>query len=185
MAIRDAWKDFDDRATATPNIWGYLWGKEAYGAMLFATALTNESIADALAMLRYRDVYVALAREILAVAAARGIAPEAFDGFDPSAYLPSAAPGSAARSLDALVAHNRRSAKTHSGIWRDLAVRKRRTEVDAQLGIVATLGAECGVPTPLTSRLVELIHDLENGARMQSLDSLDALAATLASPVTQ
>jgi 2-dehydropantoate 2-reductase len=184
-AIHDAWFDFDDRVIVTPNIWGFLWGKEAYGAMLFATALTNESIADALAMLRYRDVYVALAREILAVAAARGIAPEAFDGFDPSAYLPSAAPGSAARSLDALVAHNRRSAKTHSGIWRDLAVRKRRTEVDAQLGIVATLGAECGVPTPLTSRLVELIHDLENGARMQSLDSLDALAATLASPVTQ
>ena len=51
-AIRDAWRDFDDRAIVTPNIWGYLWGKEAYGAMLFATALTNESIADALAMPR-------------------------------------------------------------------------------------------------------------------------------------
>jgi 2-dehydropantoate 2-reductase len=185
LAIRDVWLDFDDRAIATPNIWGFLWGKEAYGAMLFATALTNESIADALAMPRYRDVYVALAREILAVAAARGIAPEAFDGFDPSAYLLSAAPGAAARSLDDLVTHNRRSAKTHSGIWRDLAVRKRRTEVDAQLGIVATLGTESDVPTPLTTRLVELIHDIENGARPQSLDSLDALAATLASPVAR
>ncbi|HET7374436.1 MAG TPA: 2-dehydropantoate 2-reductase N-terminal domain-containing protein [Gemmatimonadaceae bacterium] len=40
--IRDAWRDFDERAIATPNIWGFLWGKEAYGAMLFATALTNE-----------------------------------------------------------------------------------------------------------------------------------------------
>jgi 2-dehydropantoate 2-reductase len=50
LAIRDAWLDFDDRAIVTPNIWGYLWGKEAYGAMLFATALTNASIADALAM---------------------------------------------------------------------------------------------------------------------------------------
>jgi 2-dehydropantoate 2-reductase len=36
-AIRDAWLDFDDRTTVTPNIFGYLWGKEAYGAMLFAT----------------------------------------------------------------------------------------------------------------------------------------------------
>ena len=42
-------------AIVTPNIWGYLWGKEAYGAMLFATALTNESIADALAMPRVPD----------------------------------------------------------------------------------------------------------------------------------
>ncbi len=179
MAIRDDWLDFDDRAIVTPNIWGYLWGKEAYGAMLFATALTNESIADALAMPAYHHLYVALAREILAVAKARGVTPESFDGFDPSAYLPEAPAGAAARSLDDLVAHNRRSAKTHSGIWRDLAVRKRRTEVDAQLGIVVTLGKETGVATPLATRLVELIHDIENGARPQSLATLDALARTV------
>ena len=177
IAIRDAWRDFDDRAIVTPNIWGFLWGKEAYGAMLFATALTNESIADALAMPAYRHLYVALAREILAVAKARGVTPEAFDGFDPAAYLPEASHGAAARSLDDLVAHNRRSAKTHSGIWRDLAVRKRATEVDAQLGIVATLGQQGGVATPLTGRLVELIHDIEKGARPQSMATLDALAA--------
>ncbi|MDE3126602.1 MAG: 2-dehydropantoate 2-reductase [Gemmatimonadota bacterium] len=176
-AIREAWRDFDDRAVVTPDIWGYLWGKEAYGAMLFATALTDESIADALAMPAYRETYIALAREILSVAAARGVTPEAFDGFDPAAFVPSAPAGAAERSLDELVAHNRRSAKTHSGIWRDLAVRKRPTEVDAQLGIVATLGAASGVPTPLTSRLVELIHEVERGERAQSLDALDALAA--------
>ena len=167
--IRDAWLDFDDRAHVTSNIWGYLWGKEAYGAMLFATALTNESIADALAMPAYRDLYIALGREILAVAEARGVTPEAFDGFDPYAID---------QSLDDLVAFNRRSAKTHSGIWRDLTVRKRRTEVDAQLGIVATLGAEVDVATPLTTRLVELIHDIENGMRPQSLETLDTLATT-------
>ena len=177
-AIRDAWRHFDPRATVTPNIWGYLWGKEAYGAMLFATALTNESIADALAMPAYRPLYIALAREILAVAAARRIRPEEFDGFDPAAYLATAPAGAAKRSLDALVSHNRRSAKSHSGIWRDLAVRKRATEVDAQLGIVVTLGAEAGVPAPLTARLVALIHEIERGARPQSLDTLDALATT-------
>jgi 2-dehydropantoate 2-reductase len=183
-AIREAWLDFDDRAIVTANIWGFLWGKEAYGAMLFATALTNESIADALAMPAYRDLYVALAREILAVAAARHVAPEAFDGFDPAAYLPEAAPDAATRSLDDLVAFNRRSAKTHSGIWRDLAVRKRRTEVDAQLGIVVTLGREAGVATPFTQRLVELIHDIENGDRAQSLDTLHLLAAARPTTVT-
>jgi 2-dehydropantoate 2-reductase len=176
--IRDAWLDFDDRAVVTPNIWGYLWGKEAYGAMLFATALTNESIADALAMPSYRDLYVELAREILAVAAARGVRPEPFDGFDPMAYSPGAGHDAASRSLDELVAFNRRSAKTHSGIWRDLAVRKRRTEVDAQLGIVVALGREAGVSTPLTERLVELIHDVEAGVRAQSLATLDLLVAS-------
>lgn len=179
IAIRDAWLDFDDRAIVTPNIWGYLWGKEAYGAMLFATALTNESIADALALRAYRDLYIALAREILAVAEARAVRCEGFDGFDPAGYLPQAPAGAAARSLDDLVAFNRRSAKTHSGIWRDLAVRKRPTEIDAQLGIVVTLAQQAGVATPLTARLVELIHDIENGVRAQSLETLDALAASL------
>jgi 2-dehydropantoate 2-reductase len=183
-AIRDTWHHFDPRAILTPNIWGYLWGKEAYGAMLFATALTSESIADALAAPAYRPLYIALAREILAVAAARAVRPEAFDGFDPAAYLVTSPAGAAERSLDALVAHNRRSAKSHSGIWRDLAVRKRPTEVDAQLGIVVTLGTESGVPTPLTARLVALIHEIERGARPQSLDTLEALAAYDRRPMT-
>ena len=179
QAIRDAWSVFDARAIVTPNIWGYLWGKEAYGAMLFVTALTNESIADALAMPQYRALYVAVAREMLAVAAARGVTPEAFDGFDPHAYLPTAPTDAAARSLDALVAHNRKSAKTHSGIWRDLAVRKRPTEVEAQLGIVVRLGATAGVPTPVTARVVELIHEIERGEREQSLAVLDELSQVL------
>ncbi len=181
LTTRDAWREFDELATATPNIWGNLWAKEAYGAMLFATALTNESIADALAMPYYRPLYIGLAREMLGVAAARGVRPEAFDGFDPAAYIPSAAPGAATDSLDHLVAHNRKSAKTHSGIWRDLAVRKRPTEVDAQLGVVVTLGAQAGVPTPLTARLVELIHEIERGEQEQSLDTLDLLARVLTS----
>lgn len=175
-AIHDAWSVFDERAIVTRNIWGYLWGKEAYGAMLFVTALTNDSIADALARAEYHDVYIAVAREMLAVAKARGVTPEAFDGFDPVAYLPTAAPNAAERSLDALVVHNRKSAKTHSGIWRDLAVRKRPTEVDAQLGIVVTLGREAGVPTPVTARLVALVHEIEQGHREQSIDALRVLA---------
>jgi len=183
LTLRDSWRAFDERAFATLNIWGFLWGKEAYGAMLFATALTNQSIADALANPAHRTLYVALARELLAVAAARDVTPESFDGFDPNAYLPSAPSGAAERSLDALAAHNRRSAKTHSGIWRDLAVRKRPTEVDAQLGIVVDIGRVEGVPTPLTTRLVELIHEIERGTRAQTLDTLDELAALVDGPV--
>ncbi len=175
QALHRRFLDFDENAIITSNIWGYLWGKLAYGAQLFATALTNDSIADALAAPAYRDVYIALAREVLGVAQARGIKPEAFNDFDPHAFTPGVDPFASARSLDEMVAFNRRSAKTHSGVWRDLAVRKRRTEADAQLGPIVKLGAEAGVPTPLTGRLIELIHDIENGQHKQSMETLDEL----------
>ena len=176
--LHRAFRDFDDAAIVTTNIWGYLWGKLAYGAQLFATALTNDSIADALADPRYRDIYVEIAREVMRVARARRITPEGFNGFDPHAFAPDADRRVAERSLDDMVAFNRRSAKTHSGIWRDIAVRKRRTETDAQLGPIVALGAEVGVPTPLVSRLISLMHEVEGSELPQSHETLDLLKAT-------
>ena len=56
-------------------------------------------------------------------------------------------------------------------------MRKRPTEVDAQLGVAVQLGGEAGVATRLTARLVTLVHDIERGDRVQSLDTLAELAA--------
>ena len=167
---------FDDNAVLTPNIWGYLWGKLAYGAMLFATALTDDSMADCFAAPERRPLFTALAREILAVGHAAGVKPEAFDGFDPGAYATDAG---AAASLDALEQHNRRSAKSHSGIWRDLAVRKRRTEADAQLGPILDAAREHGVPAPITTRLIAMIHEIEDGTRSRARANLDELSKAM------
>ena len=167
--------EFDKDAVVTDNIWGFLWAKLAYGAMLFATALTNDSIADALAAPPYRNLYIAIAQEVLGVARAVGVAPESFNGFDPLAFMPGTDPAVSVRSMDDMVAFNRLSTKTHSGIWRDLAVRKRRTEVDPQLGPILAHGMQTGVPTPLTARLIDLIHDIENGNRSQDVSNLDIL----------
>lgn len=168
-------KLFDDRAVLTPNIWGYLWSKLDYGALLIATALTNDSIADCLAAPRHRALLIALGREVMSVAAAAGITPEAFNGFDPSAFRPGGSEAELHASFDAMVAFNRRSAKSHSGIWRDLAVRKRKTEVAAQLAPIVAAGRRHGVATPLTARLITLITDVEEGRRPQSEATLDAL----------
>ena len=178
-ALHRALLEFEPDAIVTQNIWGFLWGKLAYGSQLFATALTNDSIADALAAPSDRGVYIELAREVMRVAHARGVTPEAFNGFDPGAFAPDADRARSERSLDEMVAFNRRSAKTHSGIWRDIAVRKRRTETDAQLGPIVTVGAEAGVPTPAVARLIELMHDVEEGRRPQSHETLDLLKAAI------
>ena len=59
-----------------------------------------------------------------------------------------------ARAIASLADYTSHTAKTHSGIWRDLAVRKRKTEVDQQIGIIGTLGREAGIATPAIDRLV-------------------------------
>jgi 2-dehydropantoate 2-reductase len=174
-ALRQLMLEFDDRAMCSTNIWGFLWGKLAYGAQLFVTALTNESIADALASPQHRKLFIEIAREVMRVAAARGIKPEGFNGFDPHAFTPEANLEVATQSLEEMVIFNRKSAKTHTGIWRDLAVRKRQTEVDAQLGSIVKLGAEVGVPAPITKRLIEMIHEIERGTRALAWANLEAL----------
>ncbi|MBI5879750.1 MAG: 2-dehydropantoate 2-reductase [Chloroflexi bacterium] len=179
--LHRAFLDFEDRAIMTANIWGFLWGKLAYGAQLFATALTDEGIADALARPEYRGVYSAIAHEVMAVAQARGIKPEAFNGFDPHAFMPGVSREVSERSLDEMVAFNRKSAKTHSGIWRDLAVRKRKTEADPQLGPIVTLGAEVGVAAPLTAKVIAMIHEIEDGKRKMSTANLDILKSLVTS----
>ncbi|MDF2812439.1 MAG: 2-dehydropantoate 2-reductase [Microvirga sp.] len=166
---------FEPDAVLTDNIWGYLWGKLGYGAILFATALTNESMSDNLASQRHFQVFNRLGREVMAVALARHVTPLGFNGFDPAAFMPDADENAARRSVAEMEEFNRHTAKTHSGIWRDLAVRKRKTEVDAQIAIIATLGAEAGIKTPTIDRLVDLIHDIEDGRREQSWATLDLM----------
>ena len=143
-------------AEPTGNILGFLWGKEAYGAMLYAGAVSDLSIADSLADPRWRPLMLAIAREVLAQAPVR---PEAFDGFDPADLE-----GSLAR----LITFNRQSAKSHSGIYRDLMVRKRKTEVDDLLR---------DLEGPLTTYTGELIHAIERGERTCEVANLELLAA--------
>jgi len=179
---------FEPEAVLTGDIWSYLWGKLAYGAMLFATALTPDSMADNFADPAREVAWIALGREVVAVARARGVTPRGFNGFDPEAFAPDAPFEAGAESIARLAELNRHTAKTHSGIWRDLAVRRRRTEVDAQVAVVDRLGAEAGIDTPAIRTLVELIHDVEEGRRPQSAGTLQVLieqcrsASTVASP---
>ena len=141
-------------ARATDSIAGYLWAKQAYGAMLFATAVSDLPIADVLAEPAYRPLLTALAREVLAQSP---VAPRAFDGFDPDDLD---------GSLDRLVAFNRASAKTHSGIYRDLAVHRRPTEVDMLLALAG----------PLTTHVGLVVRAIERGDRRCERANLELLA---------
>lgn len=166
---------FEPDAILTDNIYGYLWGKLAYGAMLFGTALTNDSMSANFADPQRLPVWLALGREVGAVAAARGVTSLGFGEFDPAVFAPGAPEGPQVETIAWLADYTSKTAKTHSGIWRDLAVRKRKTEGQPQIGIISELGREVGVATPALELLVSLIQDIEDGRRPMSFETLKVL----------
>jgi len=158
-------------ARATTNVAGYLWSKLGFGAMLTATALADAPMADLIDA--HRPMMYRLTAEVFAVAQARGITLEAFDAFDPAPY---AGADVRAKDLatDRLVAWLRTQSKDRSGIWRDLAVRHRPTEVPTHYGAVLDAAASAGVDIPLVRDLLRQIGELETGGAM-SEERLDAL----------
>ncbi len=175
-ALHAVMRDFEPDAITTPDIWSYLWGKLGYGAMLFAQGLGQAGIADCLARPELLSLWRRLGEEATAVALAEGIEPRGFNGYDVDAFRPGASEAAAKASVAAMVAFNRTSAKTHSGIWRDLAVRKRRTEVDVQIAPIVEIGARHGLDCRTTRRLVDMIHEVEDGRRAMTDENLLELA---------
>jgi 2-dehydropantoate 2-reductase len=175
-ALHTVMRDFEPDAITTPDIWSYLWGKLGYGAMLFAQALGQKGIADCLARPELLGLWRRLGEEAIVVAQAEGIEPRGFNGYDVEAFKPGAGEDAARQSVAAMVAFNSTSAKTHSGVWRDLAIRKRRTEVDVQIAPIAEIGSRHGIDCRATRRLVAMIHEVEEGRRAIVDDNLLELA---------
>jgi 2-dehydropantoate 2-reductase len=81
-----------------------------------------------------------------------------------------------AASLDALVAINRTWAKARSGVWRDLAVRKRKTEVETVAAELRARAHKHGRPIPLVDAVARMIGEIEAGSRSRDWDNIRALA---------
>lgn len=168
--------DYAQQASATANIWGYLWGKEAYAAMFFVAAVSDTPMVEVVSDPANRPFLTHLAAEVIRTAEAEGVRCESFDGFDPDAMRREDWPA-IHRTWDAVAEVTRRSPKPKSGIWLDLAVRKRKTEADELLGKVREIAADRGLDTPLLERLIGIVHAAERGERDIGPDVLVELRA--------
>jgi len=164
QALHGLLRDFEPDAVITDNIWGYLWGKTGYGAILKASALTNDTIAEFIEKPANRHLILQLVGEMMAVARAEGVTPLGFNGFDPQAFI-AGDPAAIDVSIAAMVAFNRASSKARSGIWRDLAVRRRPTDAGAQLSPVLARARAHGIVTPAADAVVAAIATVERGER--------------------
>jgi 2-dehydropantoate 2-reductase len=158
----------------TTNVWGFLWGKMSYAGLLYATALVDETMADVVRRIDLRDALMELCSEILEVASKEGIHPLGFDDWEPNLVFPRENRDSNRLSaqLERLAERMASNKKTKSGIWRDLAVRRRKTEVEQQLVPIIEIGKKHGVSMPLTYFLVQCIRELEMGTRQMDWDNL-------------
>ncbi len=156
----------------TDNIWGFLWSKLAYGAVLFATATTDETMADCVDHPRYRAVLRAIGAEVVGLARLQDIELVPFDGWDPNALDNDR---DADAMFDRLSQVMRRNLKVRTGVWRDMAVHHRRTEVDSQYGPVLDIASEHEYPIPKLTALVGMIHALERDALGRGLSNLETL----------
>ncbi len=164
----------------TDNIRGYKWAKHVYGALLVTTALVDAHVYEVVERApAIQRMLVALVAEGMAVAEREGVRLEAFDEFDPTWYWAAAAgdDDAIAQCMAAIARHYRAHTKTKTGIWRDLAVRKRKTEVHAHLEATLAKAERLGLTMPLTQRLDALIAELEAGRRRMAWENLDELVA--------
>ncbi|GAA5113560.1 ketopantoate reductase family protein [Pseudonocardia adelaidensis] len=160
-------------AVASGNVAGFLWSKLAYGIVGAASAAVDDPIFATIEA--FPDLTVALAREVYAVAAAQGIAPESFDAWEADAFRSDAPPERTRAALARFCAWLRTQPKTRTGIWRDIAVRHRPTEVPAQYGPVLEVAAAHGIACPGIGAVLAMIGALERGRprRRDNLVELD------------
>jgi 2-dehydropantoate 2-reductase len=162
------------------NILGYTWAKHVYGALLVATAVVDAHVYEVVERSpAIQAMLIRLVIENMDVAERAGVRLLAFDEYDPADYRAAARGDGAARAraMASIATHYRAAIKTKTGIWRDLAVRKRKTEVGALLGATVAKARSYGLAMPLTERLIAMIADLENGRRQMSWANLDELVS--------
>jgi len=161
----------------TTNIWGYLWGKLVYGAMAFAVSCIDAPVPEIIDHPLGLRLCKAASSEAYAVARSQTDHLEWIGEFNPNAF----APGDDfdARSeaaLNEMADAMRASIKQHMGIWRDLKIKQRKTEVDMQTAVVVAKGAEQGIPTPVNTAVLQIIHEIEDGQRGMDWSNLDDIA---------
>jgi 2-dehydropantoate 2-reductase len=156
--------DFHPTET-TVNIGGCRWGKLLLGTVYFATAMVDADVVDILDDGGARRMLSGLVAEGLAVADALGLDVEPVDGFDPRSLRGGESESAAARATwDAHRAYWRRGGAKRTGIWRDLAIRRRRTEAAPILGALVAAAERVGRPVPRVRTMLARYAALEAGA---------------------
>ncbi|MDQ2914475.1 MAG: 2-dehydropantoate 2-reductase [Chloroflexota bacterium] len=155
------------------NVLGCLWSKIAMASVFFATALVDADVKDILARERYHELMADLVSEAAEAADAMNVRLIELHGFAPETLRRAGRSSTVVRSALAAIADSFNPLQQRTGIWIDLAVRKRKTEAEPQLGRLVAEAARHGVDMPLNRAVFELITEMEAGRRGFAWENLD------------
>ena len=156
------------------NVSGFLWSKLAFGAMLTASSFIDDDMSRVIS--ENRRPMLGLAREIFQISDALGLRLEAFDAFEPDDYREGSSDVVVSEAFDSLCEWLAGQTKTRSGIWRDINVRKRPTEVPSHYTPVLKIADDCGIATPRLREMITVIKELERGEVSMGQALLDRIA---------
>ena len=159
--------DADTVAYPSDNVIGHIWAKICRACLDVTLALTDMDKEVALATPSFFPAFIGIVREAARVARADGVRLEIYRQFDPNVYLLKGEEGDR-RIRDSLAAEaemEKRHVKKRTGYWRDLVVRKRKTEVDYINGAVEEEARRLGLEAPLNAIVRRLVHEVEEGRR--------------------
>lgn len=177
LAVAEDLRAYGD-VVATANLAGYRWGKQGFGSILGLTTLVDAPIAEVVDL--YRDLAAAIARESTEVAIRSGIVLERFDAYEPYAFSDAAPALARDRALTRLVRWLRTQPKDRSGVFRDIAVRRRPRETGGDRSTYPEQAAAAGVDLVVGPLVARALDEIASGTRDFGWQNLDEIRAGLA-----
>jgi 2-dehydropantoate 2-reductase len=159
------------RTESVRNIWGYIWSKQVYGATMPVNALVDLPASESYAHDWVQGVLLAVIAEGVEAAEAEGIRLEAYERFRPDEFA------LGARDYERVMTNlPKGSAKGNSGVWRDIKVHRRPTEVEYLSGELVRIGRRHGLAMRVNACVVDLVAQIESGRREMGWHNLHLLA---------
>lgn len=162
---------------SSANVAGYRFAKRGFGGILGLTTLVDAPMADIVDA--NRDLAAAIAVESTEVAIRAGIVLESFDGYEPYAFRADATADVRDAALDRVVKFLAGQPKDRSGVFRDIAVRKRPTERGLIDDGYADLAKKHGVDTSFSAAVSSILAKISAGELDFSAVHLDTLRSLL------
>ncbi len=162
-----------DGARPTDNLWGERWSKLCANCMgnpvQAMTGLGSREIAE---QARGREITIRIAQESAAVGLKQGYRIPKFNGREAEEWAQASRPDVYA-ALDAMLKPKDGAGRNWRASMAQDVIKGRRSEIDFMNGRVVDKGRELGVPTPVSAAVVEIMRDIDAGARKPTPEHIE------------